>query len=708
MGDRGEYTRDTPAQGGGPGHGFADGDGHRAPPGGDFGGVALAPVPTRLIPRQIPPSHRDFVNRDAELRALEEVLAGALRGPGPGVVALTGLGGVGKTALAAHWAARAAGRFSDGQLYVDLGQSRFEGTIDVGSVLGAFLRDLGVDEAYIPPTLAGRAATFRSATAGRRLLVFLDNARHAAEVRALLPASGMVIATSRTRIDGLILDGARAVVLDPLSVPAGTLLIRRWLGDGRAADGELAELVRLCGGLPLALRAVGARLIRRRRLSVDRVLTELGDAEHGLDALANHEGVHVERVFDAVYDSFSPAAQRLYRMLAAHPGPTFTPALAAAATGEPDAAAHLDELVDAHLVEEIDPDGTGEERHRFHDLARLHARRHALRDPEPEREAALRRIVAYHLLAADAADRLVLGSRLRLGGDATTASAAPSTAPRFAGRAEALDWLDAERADLLAVLRAAASRGWYDAVWRLCESLWALYHSRKHYADWIESHQLGIVAAQWERRPDAEVRMRNQLARAFHELRDHERAETELRRAEELLPIVSDPRLGGVVWETQGLLHLARSSPEDAVRSFTRAREANTGDAHGIVVQSYNLGGALLAAGRPDEALRVLDEALATAEAAGDEAMRPRIAIVRGRVQHALGATDRAVASLTEAVRAAARLGQHVKEAQALEALVEVAVQAGDAELEQHGRTRLGVLYRELGVPAPEPGADRL
>jgi hypothetical protein len=205
-------------------------------------------------------------------------------------------------------------------------------------------------------------------TAGRRLLVFVDNVDHACEVRALLPASGMVIAASRNRIGALIMDGDRPVPPDPLTVTAGSDLVRRWLGGNRAADTELAEPVRLCGGLPLALRAVGARLIARRRLSVRRVLDELADEHTGPDVLTDPEGAGVDRAFDAVYDSFSPTARRLYRVPGTHPGPVFTLALAVAAAGEDDAAT-LDDLWDAHLVEEIDEDGS---RYRFHDVARAH------------------------------------------------------------------------------------------------------------------------------------------------------------------------------------------------------------------------------------------------------------------------------------------------------------------------------------------------
>ncbi|MGO4757741.1 tetratricopeptide repeat protein, partial [Streptomyces sp. 2MCAF27] len=249
-----------------------------------------------------------------------------------------------------------------------------------------------------------------------------------------------------------------------------------------------------------------------------------------------------------------------------------------------------------------------------------------------------------------------------------------------------------------------AEHGWHDAVWRLCQSLWTLYHTRKHYGDWIESHRLGIEAAQWEGRVDAEVRMRNQLARAYYELKELDRAADELARAGELLGLVSDPRLPGVIWETDGLLRLAHGRPLEALDLFRRAKEANevARDRHGVVVQSYNVGQALFHAGRYEQARTVLTEARGIVAETDDDPMRSRIGIVLGRVHRAEGAVDEAMSTLADAVTWAARLGQHTKWEEALDQLIGIAAEAHDERLAEFCRQQRQALLRTVRVTADE------
>jgi tetratricopeptide (TPR) repeat protein len=273
----------------------------------------------------------------------------------------------------------------------------------------------------------------------------------------------------------------------------------------------------------------------------------------------------------------------------------------------------------------------------------------------------------------------------------------------FTTAAQAIEWLDAERANLLEVLRAATDEGWHADVWTMCESLWALYHSRKHYADWIEAQQLGIQAAQWEGRIDAEVRMRNQLARAYYELGELDRADEQLQRTAVLLDAVTDGRLNGMVWETTGLIALARRRPEEAIALFTRARDANVaeGDSHGTAVQTYNLGQALLAGDRFDDALAALAEAERIVSATDDDAMRSRIAIMEGSVHRAAGRPERALECLTMAAQWAGRLGQLAKAEQALILVSELAGECGDPHLQVLATQRLGELRAHLGLAVP-------
>ncbi|MFC1418122.1 NB-ARC domain-containing protein [Streptacidiphilus cavernicola] len=696
---------------------------------------APAPPPAPLTPRQIRAPRAVFVNRQAEIAALNEALHEALERSAdrPVVVTCTGLGGVGKTELVAQWAHQRRERFPDGQLYADLGAVRRAGGVDLGEVLGGFVRALGVREDFIPASLGERANLYRTVTADRRLLVFLDGVEHAAEARALTPSSGLVVAAGRTRLEALVLEGARPVAVGPLSADAGSELVRCWLGEERGSEGELLELVRLCGGLPLALQAVGAQMITRSRMRMGRVVAELAERQRNPEPFSAGEAgaaggvggvgsagpvsaeqagqagqagqvggreAGVEEAFESVYAHLSDPARELYYVIGTHPGPLFTPELARAA-GVRSVEQAVEELLHAHLIDESVDDDSGEDRYRAHDLVRLHARRRAHHAWPPEqRELVLRQIVAFYRDQAAAADRQVLGKRFRLqpAPDAGSVERAPT------GRAAALAWLQAERGNLLAVLHTAADRGWHEEVWQLCESLWALYHSRKHFADWIESHRLGVEAAQWEGRADAEIRMRNQLARAHYEMADYPAAQEQLDLAQEKLGLVGDPRLAGVLWESQGLLRLAQSDPEQAVRDFGEALAANAGDPHGLVVQSYNLAQALLAAGRHAEALRVLDGAVAAAEDGADEPMLMRLALVRARVLHATGESAEALAAARDAVAIAAELGQIAKEAQAVELVLELATGSGDTAVREAAETRRRQLRREAGVaPRDDP-----
>ncbi|MFI5645945.1 hypothetical protein [Kitasatospora sp. NPDC051705] len=624
-------------------------------------------------PRQVRRPRPTFVNREGELAALVRAL-GRLDENGPAVVAFTGLGGVGKTELISQFVAAHRAHLPDGDLYADLAAYRHLGGVDLGEVLAGFLRAFG---AAVPATLAERAAAYRTVTTGKRVLVFLDNVEQAGEVRTLLPSDGLVVVAGRRRLPGLVLDGAEVRRLDPLSTPAGAELVRRWLGPDRGTDRELDELVGLCGGLPLALNAVGFQLVDHDELDVDQVVAELADSERRLASLSNEEG-GVDRMLDQVYGRLSGPARALYRLVGTAPGP-FVSAELAEAAGVERVRDGLSELRAAHLLDEVVDPGPGQ-RFRAHDLVRLHARRTA--GELPDRTGLLARAVAYYRARAAAADALVLGERFRL--------QEPPDAPgrEFASKAEALEWLRAERADLREAVRAAAEQGWHGEVWRLCESLWALYHSGKNYGDWIETHRLGVESAQWDNRPDAVIRMRNQLARAHYELGDFPRAAEQLALASEQLPLVGEPQLSGVLHETHGLLCLADGRPEQAVELFRLALEDNRTDPHGVVVQSYNVAQALVAAGRAAEALDVLDEATARAEETGDP-MLMRLPLVRARAQRALGRLDLAARAAEDCARRARELGQRAKEAEAFTLLAALAEELGDAALAERARGRL-------------------
>ncbi|MBO1419303.1 AAA family ATPase [Streptomyces sp. FH025] len=627
-----------------------------------------------MRPRQIRPPHGPFVNRQPELAALTEALGRAESG-GPAIVVFTGLGGVGKTELIAEFTEKYRWRFPDGDLYADLRAYRHQGGVDLPGLLAGFLRDLGAK----PPTVeAERFTMFRTVTAERRCLFFLDNVEHAAEVRALLPSSGLVVVASRRRLPALRMDGAEVRQLGPLSASAGAELVRTWLGSERGTDEELAALVELCGGLPLALNAVGGQLLDRESLPIARVVAELHDREGRL-AMLDDEGSDLGPTYDLVYERLSEHGRALYHLIGVHPGPFVSAELAHAAGVERPAKA-LDELRAVHLVDEV-LDADSETRFRAHDVVRLHAfgRTREL----PERAELLARVVAYYRGRASVADRALMGPRLRL------QDPSGEELPGFASGEAALEWLYAERANLRAVVEEAARQGWHGEVWRLCESLWPLYHGRKLYLDWIATHECGVESAQWDNQPDAVVRMRNQLARAHYERREFASAAEQLALAAEQLPLVVNRQVAGVLHETEGLLRLADGRPDLAVERFTLALAENRGDPHGEIVQSYNLAQALIGDGRPEEALTVLASATEVAEATGDHDMLTKLPLVRARAHRALGQLDLAIVHAGECADRARARKQYPKEAQAHTLLVALAEERDDPELAERSRARL-------------------
>ncbi|NEE50852.1 regulator, partial [Streptomyces sp. SID8455] len=283
------------------------------------GGGAREDVPQ---PWQLPPSVR-ITDRTDELRALELHRCRAMEDGHPTLAAVSGLGGVGKTAVALAWLHTLRPHFPGGQLYADLGAQAPDGPADPGEVVGRFLRALGVPTGQVPPALGERVALYRSLTADRQLVVLLDDAATAAQVRPLLPAGRCVTAvTSRRRMPGLSLDGGHVIHLEPLSTEAAVELLDSTLADGRVAaqPEEARALVLLCAGLPLAVRIAGARLAARPRQGITAMVRALSEEHERLEALAIEGDHDVRAALDLSYQGLPPTAARLYRLLGLHPG----------------------------------------------------------------------------------------------------------------------------------------------------------------------------------------------------------------------------------------------------------------------------------------------------------------------------------------------------------------------------------------------------
>ncbi|WP_406456222.1 tetratricopeptide repeat protein [Streptomyces sp. NBC_01622] len=410
-----------------------------------------APAPVR--PHQLPATVPDFTGRAAFVSELSEVLASA-EGRVMAVSALAGIGGVGKTTLAVHVAHQARSAFPDGQLYVDLQGARSR-SAEPETVLGAFLRALGTADSAIPDSLEERSALYRSVLDGRRVLVLLDNARDAAQVRPLLPGTEGCAALVTSRVRMVDLAGAHLIDLDVMSPEEALQLFTKIVGSERvAAERESAlDVVAACGFLPLAIRIAASRLAARRTWTVSVLAAKLADERRRLDELQAGD-LAVKATFELGYGQLEPAQARAFRLLGLADGPDISLAAAAAVLDLPVEATEdlLESLVDTSLVESAAPG-----RYRYHDLVRLYARACAERDewPPSERDAAISRLLDFYLATAAGVYSIERpGDRL-----VNHLEATQHPGLTFTEGKTAVDWLYSEANCLLACVRQSAGSG---------------------------------------------------------------------------------------------------------------------------------------------------------------------------------------------------------------------------------------------------------
>jgi tetratricopeptide (TPR) repeat protein len=444
------------------------------------GGTRLvAQVPLPVVPAELPPDIATFTGRHAELARLGMLLAPPQATPHAALitVVIAGKPGVGKSALAIHLAHQAASRYPDAQLYVDLRGSEPE-PLAPEEVLGRFLRALGRRADDIPTGLADQTAAYRSALAGKRALVVLDNAASEAQIRPLLPGSPTcaVLLTSRQALAAL--DGATPVTLEVLNEDEAVALLGGLASPDRVAaePAAAATVVRHCGLLPLAVRIAGARLRSRPAWTIATLADQLADERQRLQRLRPGD-LDVRTSFALSYAGIDPAAARAFRLLGLLTGPDFAAGVAAALTGTAveEAEATLEGLADAQLLE-TPAAGC----YRFHDLLRLFAReRDDSEEPAAEQHAALERAVGWYRDAThDAA------AQLRVPGPATGGPAA---------RQAAWAWLERERPNLVAAVEQAASRHLDVLAADLSFTLADFFDRGGYYADEHRAAEVALV-----------------------------------------------------------------------------------------------------------------------------------------------------------------------------------------------------------------------
>ncbi|MFE3032400.1 BTAD domain-containing putative transcriptional regulator [Streptomyces canus] len=637
-----------------PGPGLDSAAQHTAPT-----ATPTAPASPRPVPAQLPSGLPGFVGRQAQLDQASSLIPEA-DAPSATVV-IGGSAGVGKTAFAVHWARRIAPRFPDGQLYLNLRGFDPVGTpVPPAQALRTLLEALGVPPRELPEDQDALAARLRTVLTGRRVLILLDNARDAGQIRPLLPGAPgcLVIVTSRNRLGGLVaVDGAHPLRLDVLTAREGHDLLLRRLGAERVAAEPRAvrEIVDLCARLPLALAIAAARAADRTAFPLASLAEELAEGHGSLDAFTDtDQAADVRAVLSWSYHALSPAAARLFRLLVLHPGPDVSLSAAASLAGLGTAAARslLAELVHTHLVDEPAPG-----RYAWHDLLRAYAAELSAGTDSPgEVTAARRRMFDHYLHSAYGAARLMDLTRDRI----VPAEPSPEVrAESYPTPQRALAWFEAERAVLVAVVREASACGFDVHTWQLA---WCVEHHFGRQGLW---HELGVTlrtaleSADRLGDPSALAHIHRGLAQAESYAKRTGDARAHIERAIELFAKVDDvPALTeshrqlSVVLEVQGDL-------EGALDHHRQALELLGPDGEDRL-RSWILNGlgwyhSLL--GRHREALMFCASALELARIHDDDYTLGHVLNSVGHAQHHLGAHDEAVAALEEALARFRRVG---------------------------------------------------
>jgi tetratricopeptide (TPR) repeat protein/transcriptional regulator with XRE-family HTH domain len=498
----------------------------------------------RIVPRQLPAAVAHFVGRDGELATLTAALDGAGQGTPATLVitAIGGMAGVGKTALAVHWAQQRAGRFPDGQLYIDLrGFDPSCAPMQAATAVRRFLDALQVPAGRIPADLGAQIGLYRSVLADKRILIVLDNARDPEQVRPLLPGAAgcMVLITSRSRLTDLIaLDGAIPLTVDLLTTREARELLVRRLGPARITSEQAAadELIGLCARLPLAVNIAASRAMAHPRAPLSSLAAELRDTRRRLDLLSAGTGTaNLRAVFSWSCQAISSPAARMFRLLGVHPGPDISIAAAAslAATGPDQARRALGELTAAHLLTEH-----AHGRYRLHDLLRAYAAEQAqAASHRDDGHAAACRVLDHYLHTARAATLLVYPAR--------DLSAPPAPAPgavpeHLASDRHALAWFDGERQVLLAATALAANARFDTHAWQIPSVLAGYLERGGHWHDYAATQTAALGAAERAGDLAGQANARLLLGRACSRTGSHQQAQRHLRHALELYTALGD------------------------------------------------------------------------------------------------------------------------------------------------------------------------
>jgi DNA-binding SARP family transcriptional activator/tetratricopeptide (TPR) repeat protein len=623
-------------------------------------------------PGQLPADLTRFAGRTGHLHELDSLLAGSGRDRVEPVViaAIAGTAGIGKTALAVHWAHQARDRFPDGQLYVNLrGFDPIGAAVSAAEGVRRFLYALGVPAQRIPSDLGAQLDLYRSVTAGRRMLILLDNARDAEQVRPLLPGgpSSLVVVTSRTELTSLVAtDGAYPLTLDLLTVEESRELLRRRLGSGRvtAEPDAVDEIITRCARLPLALAIVAARAATHPQFSLQVLADQLRDTASVLDALCTGDAASdLRTVFSWSYRALRPEAARLFRLLALHPGPDISAAAASSLAGISVARNQpvLAELTRSHLLIEHVPG-----RYACHDLLRSYADELGrVQDAEAGRRAAMHRIFDHYLHTAYAADRMLNPAREPIVLTPVQEGVSPV---RIGSDDQALAWLTAEQAVLFDAVEHAAAVGFDAHTWQLVWALATFLERRGLWHDWAAGERAAVAATRRLGESGMLARAHRVLGYAYVELARFDDAHTQFRHALEV-----SCEAGDLVGQALARYKLAMALERQGRRAecLDHARHAldlfrMAGHRHGQAHALNMVGWYHALLGDHEQALAHCERALDLIQEVGDRDAEAATWDSLGYAHHHLGHHAQAVTCFQRSLDLSQTLGYRLREADTL------------------------------------------
>lgn len=646
-------------------------------------GTAPASETPTKAPMQLPPDLVAFAGRRADLARALALLPEDGRSPKTVIIGvISGMGGIGKSTLAVHLAHQVARRFPDGQLYVNLRGFDPNGSVlDPEEALRGFLAALGVPPHRIPSGLDAQGALYRSLLADRQVLIVLDNARDAEQIRPLLPGNSdcLVVTTSRDRLIGLVAaEGAHPLTMDPLSADEAREMLVRRLGVDRVVSSPDAvdEIIARCAGLPLALTVVAARAAAHPHLPLTATAGELRVADGSLGAFVGSDpGGDVRSVFSWSYGRLGPDAARLFRLISVHPGPDITVPAAAGIAGMPvgKAGRLLTGLTMAHLLTEHAPG-----RYTCHDLLRAYANELAhAHDSEAERRAATHRVYDHYLRTAHAAGRLY--------SPYWRTTTLPATAPGVAAETfeddrQALAWFNREHLVLMSVIDQTVREGFDTHAWQLAWTLERFFDRQGHWRDFLTAQRAGLSAAIRTGHRDAQAHLHRGLARASARLGRYDDANVHVQQALHLFDELDDRSGLAHAHRCHGWILDQQGRYEEALDAAGRALDLyqSVGDhvAGGSALHALGWTHALL--GNHRQATTYFEQALATTDKHHNRYGAGGTLDSLGYAHHHLGDHSQAIACYEEALQLYRDIGDRYQEAGTLRRLGETYLATGD------------------------------